>query len=64
MKELFVEVHNDKIDGGRTASAIGYGTHTQAETMEELRANILDAADCYFDNAEDAPKVILQRLKL
>lgn len=58
MKELFVEVREDKVDGGYTASAIGYGIHTQGETMEELKENILDAVGCYFDDQDDSPKVI------
>jgi predicted RNase H-like HicB family nuclease len=62
MKELFVEAKEDKVDGGYTASAIGYGIHTQAETLEELRVNILDAIDCYFDKPEDAPTVIHLRV--
>jgi predicted RNase H-like HicB family nuclease len=58
MKELYVEVREDEVDGGYTASAIGYGIHTQGETKEELRNNILDAVDCYFGDQEDSPKVI------
>ena len=56
MKELFVEAREDKVDGGYTASAIGYGIHTQAETLEELRENILDAVDCYFDDPIEPPQ--------
>ncbi|HUV05169.1 MAG TPA: 2-oxoisovalerate dehydrogenase [Armatimonadota bacterium] len=62
MKELFVEAHEDKVDGGYTASAIGYGIHTQAETLEELRSSILDAVGCYFDDPSDAPTVIHLRV--
>lgn len=62
MKEIYFEAHEDKVDGGYTASAIGYGIHTQAETLEELRANILDAVDCYFGDASETPTVIHLRL--
>jgi hypothetical protein len=62
MKELFFEAKEDKVDGGYTASAIGYGMHTQAETLEELRSNILDAVECYFDKPEDTPTVIHLRV--
>jgi hypothetical protein len=48
MKEVFFEAREDSVDGGYIASAIGYGIHTQAETLEELRKNILDAVNCYF----------------
>ena len=62
MKELYFEAHEDKVDGGYVASAIGYGIHTQAETLEELRGNILDAVSCYFDDPSEAPTVIHLRV--
>ena len=58
MKEIIFDVREDEIDGGYTASALGVGVHTQAETLEELRANVKEAVDCYFDETMDAPKVI------
>jgi len=58
MKEIIFDVREDEIDGGFTASALGVGVHTQAETLEELRANVKEAVDCYFDETMDAPKVI------
>ena len=62
MKDLYFEAREDKIDGGYVASAIGFGIHTQAETLEELRSNILDAVDCFFGDPDDTPKVIHLRL--
>jgi predicted RNase H-like HicB family nuclease len=62
MKDLYFDAHEDKIDGGHVASAIGYGIHTQAETLDELRINILDAVDCYFADPSDAPTVIHLRV--
>ena len=62
MRELFIEAREDKVDGGYVASAIGYGIHTQAETLEELKSNILDAVDCYFDEPSEAPTVIHLRV--
>lgn len=58
MSELIFEVKEDAIDGGYSASALGYGIHTEAETVEELRENVKEAADCYFDESMDAPKII------
>ena len=58
MKEIIFEVREDEADGGYTASALGVGVHTQAETLEELRTNVKEAVDCYFDETMDAPKVI------
>jgi predicted RNase H-like HicB family nuclease len=51
MKEIIFEVTEDEVDGGYTASAIGYGIHTEADTINELRDNIRDAVACYFDES-------------
>lgn len=58
MSEIIFEVKEDEVDGGYTASALGYGIHTQAETLEELRQMVREAVECYFDNAAEAPKLI------
>jgi len=58
MSEIIFEVHEDEADGGYTASALGYGIHTQAETVEELRTMVKDAVNCYFDETMQAPKII------
>jgi len=58
MSEIIFEVREDEIDGGYTASALGYGIDTQANTMEELRAMVKDAVKCYFDESMPAPKII------
>jgi len=46
MNEIIFDVREDEVDGGYTASALGYGIHTQGETMEELRAMVKDAVRC------------------
>jgi predicted RNase H-like HicB family nuclease len=58
MKEIIFEVREDEVDGGYTASALGCGIHTEAETVEELRRNVREATECFFDKAEDVPRVI------
>jgi predicted RNase H-like HicB family nuclease len=58
MSEIIFEVREDEVDGGYTASAQGYGIHTQGDTVEELRAMVKDAVKCYFDESEQAPKII------
>ena len=58
MSEIIFEVREDEVDGGYTASALGYGIHTQGETLEELRAMVRDAVGCYFDEATETPKII------
>ena len=37
MAEIIFEVTEDEIDGGYAASALGYGIHTQGDTLDELR---------------------------
>ncbi len=51
-------MREDEVDGGYTATALGYGIHTQGDTVEELRAMVKDAVKCYFDENEQAPKII------
>ena len=51
-------MREDEVDGGYTASALGFGIHTEAESMDELRANVREAVDCYFDETQPAPKLI------
>ena len=58
MNEIIFEVQQDEEVGGYSASALGLGVHTEAETIEELRANVREAVECYFDRPEDGPQVI------
>lgn len=58
MTEIIFEVREDDEDGGYNASALGVGIHTQGDMLEELRANVREAVDCYFDETMEAPKVI------
>lgn len=58
MSEIIFEVLEDEVDGGYTANALGYGIHTQGETLEELRVMVKDAVDCYFDETMPAPRII------
>ena len=58
MTETIFDVREDEADGGFTASALGVGIHTEGDTMEELRANVKEAVDCYFDETMAAPQVI------
>jgi predicted RNase H-like HicB family nuclease len=58
MSEIIFEVREDEAAGGYIASALGAGIHTEADTLEELRANVREAVDCYFDENMAAPKII------
>ena len=55
ISEIIFEVSEDEIDGGYSASALGYGIHTAGETIEELRHNVKEAVDCYFDATMKRP---------
>ena len=58
MTEIIFEVTEDEADGGYSASAIGYGIHTQGDSLEEVRSNVREAVDCYFDSTMQRPKLI------
>ena len=58
MTEIIFEVSEDDIDGGYSASALGYGIHTQGETLEEIRRNVKEAVECYFDETMKRPGLI------
>lgn len=58
MTEIIFEVNEDEVDGGYSATALGYGICTQAKTLEELRTMVKDAVACYFDEPDTAPKII------
>jgi predicted RNase H-like HicB family nuclease len=55
--EIIFEV-TEAEEGGYCASALGYGINTQGETLDELRAMVRDAVACYFDDPQQAPKII------
>ena len=59
--EIIFEVSEDELDGGYSASALGFGIHTQGDTLDELRRNVREAVDCYFDESKDRPRLIRLR---
>lgn len=58
LSEIIFEISEDEIDGGYSASALGYGIHTEGETMDEVRRNVREAVDCYFDEGAARPGVV------
>lgn len=56
--ELIFEVKEDEVDGGFVASALGVGIHTQGETIEDLKKNIKEAIDCYFDDPQEKSALV------
>ena len=57
MTEIVFLVEEDP-EGGYTARALGESVFTQADDMEALRENVLDAVRCHFPDAERRPKMV------
>ena len=57
MQELIFEIR-DAEEGGFNARALGKAIFTQADSWEELKNNIREALDCYFDSPEEQPKLV------
>ncbi len=55
--ELIFEVREAE-EGGYVARALGQSIFTEAETWEELRANVREAASLHFEDAVEKPKLI------
>lgn len=55
--ELIFEVR-DADEGGFWARALGHAIFTEADTWEELRANVLEAATLHFEDGPVQPRLI------
>lgn len=55
--ELIFEVR-DAEEGGFFARALGHSIFTQADSWEELRANVLEAAALHFESEPEQPRLI------
>lgn len=56
MNEIFFLVE-EAPEGGYAAKALGESIFTEAETLEELHANVRDAVRCHFEEGQ-APKMV------
>ena len=56
--EIIFEVTEDEMDGGYSATAPGYGIHTQGDSIDEIRHNAREAVDCYVDEGMSRPNLI------
>ena len=52
--ELIFEIR-DAEEGGFYARALGHGIFTEAESWDELRANVLEAVWLHFEDAATVP---------
>jgi hypothetical protein len=55
--ELIFEVR-DAEECGYCARALGHGIFTEAETWEELRANVLEAISVHFEDGPVHPRLV------
>ena len=55
--ELIFEVR-DADEGGYYARALGHAIFTEAETWDELRANVLEATSLHFEDAPAYPRLM------
>ena len=56
MNEVFFLLE-EAPEGGYTAKALGESIFAEADTIEELKAEIKDAVKCHFDE-DKLPKII------
>lgn len=50
-------------EGGYTAAALGHSIFTEADSIEDLRVEVLDAVRCHFDEPERPHVVRLHFVK-
>lgn len=62
MNEIIFEVHEDEMDGGFVATALGHAVATQGDTLDELRMMVRDAVRCHFGDGVPGPMPKIIRL--
>jgi hypothetical protein len=55
--ELIFEIR-DAEEGGFYARALGHGIFTEADSWDELRANVLEAVSLHFEDATMRPRLV------
>jgi len=55
--ELIFEIR-DAEEGGFHARALGHAIFTEADTWEELRANVLEAVALHFEGGQARPRLV------
>ena len=55
--ELIFEIR-DAEEGGFYARALGHGIFSQADSWDELRANLLEAVSLHFEGATTRPRLV------
>lgn len=60
--EIIFEIREDEADGGFIAQALGYDIFTEADTLDDLRANVRNAVKCHFGDDVPGPRPKVIRL--
>jgi hypothetical protein len=55
--ELIFEIR-DSEEGGFCARAFGHGIFTEADSWDELRANVIEAVSLHFEDATTRPRLV------
>jgi predicted RNase H-like HicB family nuclease len=55
--ELIFEIR-DAEEGGFYARALGHSIFTEADSWDELRANLLEAVSLHFEDAATRPRLV------
>jgi predicted RNase H-like HicB family nuclease len=55
--ELIFEIR-DAEEGGFYARALGHGIFTEADSWDELRANLIEAVSLHFEDATKRPRLV------
>lgn len=58
MSEIIFEVTADRVNGGYSASALGYGIHAQGKSDDDVCRNVKKAVDRYFEDTMVRPRLI------
>ena len=56
--EIVFEITEDEVDGGYSATALGYGIHTQGDSVDDIGRNVREAVECYFEDGMPRPNLI------
>ena len=57
LMELIFEVR-DAEEGGFYARALGHGIFTEADSWDELRANVLETVSLHVEHTTDCPRLV------
>ena len=58
MEELIFMVEESP-EGGYTAKGVGVSIYTQGDTLELLKASIIDAVHCHFDDSKISNRMVM-----